>query len=236
MTGKPAMHGHAAVTGSTARPGHGSTLGRNGRRPYRLAVAGSLVAILVAACGASDSPANGVATIEPVAGSGAGASASSAPSSNGDSRNAQMTAQMLAYAQCMRHHGLPNFPDPAASQGGFGIDLTGIDPEAPVFQAADEACQSLMPTAPPGEAGGLDPEVFQQLLAYARCMRDHGVPNFPDPGSEPNGSKFDAGQIYRDSPTVQAAEQACASNLPGLPGGSTSPSNPGSSGSGGQPN
>lgn len=50
--------------------------------------------------------------------------------------------EMLAYAQCMREHGFPSFPDP---KPGEGIDLDAgehpeLDPSNPRFQAANEAC------------------------------------------------------------------------------------------------
>jgi hypothetical protein len=51
-------------------------------------------------------------------------------------------AQLLNFARCMRAHGIVSFPDPTAN--GMG-PLHGIDPKSPQFNAAQEACQSLMP-------------------------------------------------------------------------------------------
>lgn len=60
---------------------------------------------------------------------------------------AQREAQLLKYAQCMRSHGLPNFPDPTTGPSGAPtIALTpssGINPDSPTYQAAESACQSL---------------------------------------------------------------------------------------------
>ena len=67
-----------------------------------------------------------------------------------------MLAQTLAYARCMRAHGVPNFPDPQTSGGGvgqsagIGIDLGGINVNSPQFRSANHACQSLMAHAKGG--------------------------------------------------------------------------------------
>jgi hypothetical protein len=47
----------------------------------------------------------------------------------------------LAYAQCMRTHGLPGFPDPSPS-GTFSWHLTG-SPGSPVARA-NNACKHLL--------------------------------------------------------------------------------------------
>jgi hypothetical protein len=60
---------------------------------------------------------------------------------------AQMMSRALKYSQCMRSHGLPNFPDPTESSNGIGLRLSGIDPNSSEFQAAQTACRSLSPTA-----------------------------------------------------------------------------------------
>jgi hypothetical protein len=53
----------------------------------------------------------------------------------------------LAFAKCMRAHGMPSFPDPNGHGGQLGPD-SGIDPSSPRFQAAvNGSCKSL---APPG--------------------------------------------------------------------------------------
>jgi hypothetical protein len=62
---------------------------------------------------------------------------------------AKMQAQMLKFSACMRSHGLANFPDPVFSQGGARVTLggkgSGLNPNSPVFKAAQKACQSFMP-------------------------------------------------------------------------------------------
>lgn len=56
---------------------------------------------------------------------------------------AQRAQAMLAFAKCMRKHGVANFPDPNG-QGKFNnLATLGIDPMSPPLQAAGQACQSL---------------------------------------------------------------------------------------------
>lgn len=64
----------------------------------------------------------------------------------------KMKTGALKYAQCMRAHGLTSFPDPS-SDGGLQIQATPggeLDPNNPLFAAADKACQKLMPAGPKG--------------------------------------------------------------------------------------
>ena len=57
----------------------------------------------------------------------------------------QMMAQALKHTDCMRSHGVPNFPDPKESSGGISIGGPGLDPNSPQFQAAQNDCRSLAP-------------------------------------------------------------------------------------------
>jgi len=62
---------------------------------------------------------------------------------------AQARAQALAFSACMRKNGVPNFPDPQFGSGGrVSIRFSagsGLDPQAPAFQAAQSACQKNLP-------------------------------------------------------------------------------------------
>ena len=51
-------------------------------------------------------------------------------------------------------------------------------------------------------------------LAVSRCMRSHGVPNFPDPGSTGETSKPTPQQLGVSSSQFQAAQAGCRSILP----------------------
>src|SRR5215510_4184697 len=57
---------------------------------------------------------------------------------------AEFLKQALKFSQCMRKHGIPNFPDPQSSGSGIGLTIgkdSGIDPNSPQFKAAQHACE-----------------------------------------------------------------------------------------------
>jgi hypothetical protein len=134
------------------------------------------------------------------------------------SRSAKLDAA-VAYSACMRKHEVPKFPDPDAS-GGISI---GIGRNSPQFKAAERTCQKLLPNG--GEPSQQEQaSILRQMLAYADCMRGHGVPRFPDPQVAPDGWP-DFGEIgpstgvNLSSPQVKAAQKACHKLLPGSPTG-----------------
>jgi hypothetical protein len=95
----------------------------------------------------------------------------------------------LAFANCMRSHGVPNFPDPNGS--GPSVQLlgssSGINPQSPAFQSAQTFCQRLLPGGGPG-SGPASAQAHAQLLQISQGMRRHGISSFPDPrrGSPPS--------------------------------------------------
>ena len=174
---------------------------RSLRRAGALAVAAA-VAVLATACGGS------------------------APSS----ASRPTYAQVLALAQCMRGHGVPDFPDPNAS-GGYTLTSNGsvegaggssIDIDSSQAQAAYGDCRHLLPGGP--SISQLEQLVQQEqqrqekalpeLLTWEQCVRSHGVPNFnlglggqrPAPGN--------SGAFNPNSPQFQAALSACQHLLP----------------------
>ncbi|HEX4725606.1 MAG TPA: hypothetical protein VH333_24050 [Pseudonocardiaceae bacterium] len=165
-----------------------------------------LLAVLgTAACSAAPAS-SGVASL----GNGATATSAATPSSGND------FDKMLAFAACMRSHGLKNFPDPTKSGNNVGIQLgkdSGLDPSSAVFQAAQRACQSLMPSGGP-DATKADPT---KIAPWAACVRSHGVPNLPDP-TVVNGAmslNLDGTGIKPDASQFQNAMAACRSLEPG---------------------
>jgi hypothetical protein len=146
----------------------------------------------------------------------------SAPSSAGSASAESATfAQQLALAQCMRSHGQPSFPDPSAS-GGFSLNVTTLDSSQ--TQAAYGACRHLLPGGGPSLAQ-LEQQaqlrLAQQLpalLKFSRCMRGHGVPNFPDPPANGQGSTapLEGTGVDPQAPQFQAAVRACQHLAPGL--------------------
>jgi hypothetical protein len=82
----------------------------------------------------------------------------------------------------MRANAVPNFPDPAPG-GGFVYPANGTNPAAPANQRAMAKCQKLAGEGPIGGSGGpgFSAKSLAKLLRIARCMRQHGVSQFPDP-------------------------------------------------------
>ena len=81
----------------------------------------------------------------------------------------------------MRAHGVPNFPDPTA--GGPVVIPNGMNPNAPALQSAQRACAKLLPGGGPGSRPSESTRLA--MLRVARCIRAHGVPDFPDPTIRP---------------------------------------------------
>jgi hypothetical protein len=149
------------------------------------------VALAIADCGSSSNPS--VAHLSP----GKGAS-SAGPESGGSSPESPASLQQaaIAYAKCMRSNGVPNFPGPKP-EGGFLFNATArIDPSSPTFKAAQAKCHKLLPDGgPPGPGASThpSPETLARMLNIARCMRRHGVYDFPDPRTSVPSNPFGSG-------------------------------------------
>ena len=128
----------------------------------------------------------------------AAACASGSPSSasSGGSPNAGGSAgspSAVAYSACMRSHGVPNYPDPNRGDQLAKTDAQRLGVSSSQYQTAQQACQDLLPTGGSLQqqeyqcmsSSDCPPALVQQMmtgdLKLARCMRSHGVPNFPDP-------------------------------------------------------
>jgi hypothetical protein len=153
-----------------------------------LAAALAVAALLTAACGGNSSP-----------------------SSDAGQTYYQKT---LAFAQCVRTHGQPGFPDPN-SQGNFLLRSNhGFRMGSPQFEAANKVCQHLLPGG-----GAPNPAQIKQAVAqdlkFTACMRAHRVVDFPDPVVQGNSITWGAGNPGGDTPVAQAAHRACNHFLPG---------------------
>ena len=138
-----------------------------------------------------------------------GGGSSRAASAGGGPTHAQAA---LAYARCMRAHGVPNFPDPDSNG-----DFHQLPEKTPQETAADHACHHLLNAGAQMSQSRVQ-HALGQLVKYARCMRAHGVPNFPDPQTtgggigQPGGIGFGGGPGFdprHPSPQFQAANRAC---------------------------
>jgi len=143
----------------------------------------------------------------------------SAATSAGPPTLQSVTAQALAYARCMRSHGVPDFPDPTvqdnAHDKGVGFSMPSGLAHSPVFKSATKACQKQT------GFGHISAAQLQQgmdaMLKYAECMRSHGITNFPDPyeNSHQIGFNTNGTGIDQNSPRFKAANKACEPLLPG---------------------
>jgi len=178
-------------------------------------LAGALVGlVLLAAACSSGSTGPGVASLGSTT-----ASATLPAASQGGVGSANYN-DAVAYARCMRTHGVPNMPDPNAKGEflSYHGKLNGevVNPNSAQFAAADKACRHLL-----ANGGQITPAEQQQLLAetlkFVACMRAHGLANFPDPTTSGGGVGIDLGGtgIRPDSLQYQTAEKACRSLQPG---------------------
>ncbi len=178
-----------------------------------VASAGGTTMARAAASGSSGSP--GSTTTARRAPS-PGPSSSSGSSGQGSSKEASQSLQ-LRFAQCMRSHRVPAFPDPSAG-GGFlnAISASGINTHSPTFEAALHACKKYNPAADMTPAQGAAENT--KGLEFSQCMRTHGVPNYPDPSTGPVGEQvidLRGKGIDLGSPTFHAANEACQKIVPG---------------------
>jgi hypothetical protein len=172
--------------------------------PSRAAIVATLgLATVAAGCGAS--PGSHVAQL----GSTTTQSNSNLPAASTPQDGA------VAFAGCMRSHGVPNWPDPNSS-GVF--DKSKLSPQqlgasGSRVQAAQTACQHLLPSGSAPSAAQVR-QVRAQSLEFAQCVRSHGLPNFPDPASDGRIPDPATAGINQGSPKFEAANQACAKYRP----------------------
>ncbi len=175
---------------------------RRGRAALTALALGSIVLLAAACSGGSSTP----------------RATGSPGSSPGNS-----TTGSLEYSQCMRAHGITNFPDPS-SNGGVSINASsGINVNSSQYQAASKACQSKLGGQ---QSQAQQDEDYQAELKYASCMQSHGV-DIPDPvapgqsgsNTQSNASPGSSGAagsngVNPNSPQYIAANKTCQHYLP----------------------
>jgi hypothetical protein len=196
-------------------------IGRKARRPRALFLAPAVVGLVglslaVSACGGSTG--NNVAQL--------GSTTTKSSSSSSTVAASARHNDPLAFSHCMRTHGVLNFPDPTRGGAIPKVSLQQLGVSSSQFQAAQSACQHLLPNSGQSSQAQVQ-QVMNALSNFARCVRSHGVPNWPDPLAE-----SDAGQpgtpgfprnmptINQDSPLVKSATAACQHLLAGIGYGS----------------
>jgi hypothetical protein len=174
------------------------------RRAGLALVAAVVVAVIGAGCGGH----------VPSSSSVSGAAAAAAKGGPGEAA--------FRFSACMRTHGVSNFPDPKVktSAGSTSVAIA-INPSIsgqPAFKSAQKACQHIL--GKPGSAGTdhNSPARVQALIAFARCLRSHGFPNFPDPNANGELSEQTIAKsgINFQTPALLTAGQRCASVTHGI--------------------
>jgi len=146
------------------------------------------------------------------------AASQSSSSSNTSAGASTPQSQAAAFADCMRSHGVPNWPDPEPNSNGR-FDKSKLTPQrlgasSPHIQAAQNACARLLPNGGRGPNLARAQQMRAQALSYSQCVRSHGVANFPDPGSDGRIPDPATVGIDQGSPKFQEANQACGRYRP----------------------
>jgi hypothetical protein len=168
------------------------------RRPWPLAALAT-VALIGAGC-SNGSAENG--------NTGTGTPSSSGSASG--TKNATDQNKAVKFAECIRGHGVPDFPDPNA-KGQF---IYGVSVSAAVWQKAVDACRDLQP---PGALSAKRTRKQQTAsLKFAQCIRENGVEDFPDPvNGEPlvDTTKIPSANRPGGMTILNAAMQKCRGPL-----------------------
>jgi hypothetical protein len=175
------------------------------RSLFATAVAG--LTVLAASCGAA-TKAPSVANIS----TGGSTTTAAAPAPSQSASPGKSYGNEVAYSTCMRAHGLPDFPDPN-SQGHLLVKAHSggdLNPTSPQYQSANTACGYLLPNDGQNTSAQQQ-QLLARFLQYAKCMRSHSIPNFPDPTlSDGSVNLILKGTgINLRSPQFQRAQQTC---------------------------
>jgi hypothetical protein len=177
-----------------------------------------LTALMLAMAGCAGDSGGGedVAT----AGGTATASADADNEQTGDT-----SEQLRKFASCMRENGI-DMPDPETDgegrvlfKGPGGGAEGGTPPDREKFEAAQQKCKQYLPNG--GEPPKLDPEQIEKARQFSKCMRENGVPDFPDPQPD-GGVRIQAKPGSGIDPQSQAFKDAhakCEQYMPRRPGG-----------------
>jgi hypothetical protein len=135
-----------------------------------------------------------------------GGSATASSSDTGGNKQLTVRDKGVKFAECIRAHGVADFPDPDA-KGEFQY---GISVSPAVWQKATTACKDLQP---PGTLSSKRTLKQQSAsLRFAQCIRDNGVKDFPDPvNGEPviNTYKIPSSNRPGGMTILNAAIQKC---------------------------
>ena len=199
-----------------------SVQGSRAARVPRTARAGGLAIVIaayaigVSACGGPDSgsAAAPVASLGTNRATSGRSTVTTAPKNNAGQ-------SLVEWALCMRRHGDPDQSDPTIdAHGVINVYIPGSaaslsdavhNGTAPCNAYLAGAANALRAAMPAGK-----PPDQSQLVRFSQCMRENGVPNYPDPGTE-GETNFQGTGIDPNSPFVERATNVCGRkiNAPG---------------------
>jgi hypothetical protein len=149
---------------------------------------------------------------------GCSASGGSGAATTTTSAQQAATAVLRELVRCARSNGMPNMPDLRLDSNGR-VSLPPGTPEPP--KSVERACRSIWERLPASARGDEErpPADMQALLRYARCMREHGMAEFPDPDAQGNFKAPLSLQREGKSPRLLRAMRACQQLNPNKKGG-----------------
>jgi hypothetical protein len=208
------------MQGDTRRPIN--DLGTATLRLRRACVAAALIGAgaLVGGCGGG-SPGAGAGVASLGSHTSTTSTTGSATPGSSEGRETSPGSQAVAYAACMRSHGVANFPEPVISRsaGATSVKMVvrvGTINGSPKFKSAQQACIKLLPMGgAPTNQPTVSTQEQEQYLKAAACIRSHGLPKFPDPTFTGGGVHIDHQALNESSPVFKAAVHACESLIPG---------------------
>jgi len=158
---------------------------------------------------------------------GCGSSNNNPSNGSASQSGSNFAAMAVKYAECMRSHGVPGFPEPriSTSNGGSATAVqqvvSGNLAALPQFKSAARACEGFMPgpaSESPAQLAAQRRAKQHALLAFAQCLRSHGVPNFPDPSAQGDitPQMLSAAGVDLQGPAILPAARACVGVTHGM--------------------
>jgi hypothetical protein len=136
--------------------------------------------------------------------SAAGGSGAATTTTSGQQAAAAVLGE---FVRCARANGMPNAPDLQLDSNGR-VSIPEGTPDPP--KSVERACRSIWERLPATARGDQErpPADMQALLRYARCMRENGMADFPDPSAD---GRFPLPPSMRGgkTPRFLRANQAC---------------------------
>ena len=182
-------------------------------RRILIAATALVTALAVTGCRGDTDKGEGVATAGGTPTSNASGNNSDAGTDDGD-----IAEKMRKFASCMREHGI-DMPDPEVDSDGrtrvqIGEEGGAAPADKEKVEAAQKECQQYLPNG--GEPPKMDPADVEKMRQFAKCMRENGIPDFPDPQPD-GGMRIEFGQgtgIDPNSQTFKDAQAKCEQYMP----------------------